>query len=61
MLKDPIFCNPDSYTVSNYYPLLYRKLRDDIERQTLNAGFERPFGPRVFRRGAVDAVNGAFN
>ncbi|KAK3370950.1 FluG domain-containing protein [Lasiosphaeria ovina] len=30
----------------------------DMERQTLDAGFERAFGPKAFRRGAANAVNG---
>ncbi|KAK4443569.1 hypothetical protein QBC34DRAFT_488318 [Podospora aff. communis PSN243] len=43
MLKVPIFRSPDG------------PLRDDMERQTLDAGFEKPFGPKAFRK-ASDAV-----
>jgi len=61
MLKVPIFRSPQGSVLSDHRPLPYYKLRDDMERQTLDAGFERSFGPKTFRRGAANAVNGAFN
>jgi hypothetical protein len=61
MLKIPIFRGFEGTALSDNRALPYYKLRDDMERQTLDAGFERSFGPKAFRRGAANAVNGAFN
>ena len=44
--------------VSRAKPLPYNKLSDDLERQTLDAGFEKALGPKAFRRGAANAANG---
>ena len=38
----------------------YHKLNDGVERQTLDAGFEKALGPKGFRRGAANATNGMF-
>ena len=50
----------DGSTVSTEKPLPYHKLNDDIERQTLDVGFEKALGPKAFRRGAANAANGMF-
>ncbi|KJZ70767.1 hypothetical protein HIM_09851 [Hirsutella minnesotensis 3608] len=57
-LKRPVFRGFDGSSVSQEKPLPYHKLNDDMERQTLDAGFEKAFGPRAFRRGAANAANG---
>ena len=44
--------------VSQEKAVPYSKLRDDMERQTLDAGFEESIGPKAFRRGAANAANG---
>ncbi|XP_044724710.1 FluG domain-containing protein [Hirsutella rhossiliensis] len=48
----------DGSPVSQERPLPYHKLNDDMERQTLDAGFEKALGPKTFRRGAANAANG---
>ncbi|KJZ71090.1 hypothetical protein HIM_09509 [Hirsutella minnesotensis 3608] len=57
-LKRPVFRGFDGSTISQRRPLPYHKLNDDMERQTLEAGFEKAFGPKAFRRGAANAANG---
>ncbi|KJZ69366.1 hypothetical protein HIM_11248 [Hirsutella minnesotensis 3608] len=57
-LKRPVFRGFDGSSVSQEKPLPYHKLNDDMERQTLDAGFEKAFGPRAVRRGAANAANG---
>ena len=59
-LKRPIFRGFDGSFTSDKKALPYYKLRDDMERQTLDAGFEEPIGPKAFRRGAANAANGMF-
>jgi hypothetical protein len=44
----------------HYEPLPYHKLRDDMERQSLDYGCERPIEPKAWRRGAANAANGMF-
>ncbi|KAM4067359.1 FluG domain-containing protein [Hirsutella rhossiliensis] len=57
-LKRPIFRGFDGSAVSDGKPLPYHKLNDDMERQTLDAGFEKALGPKAFRRGAANAADG---
>ncbi|KND93252.1 hypothetical protein TOPH_02396 [Tolypocladium ophioglossoides CBS 100239] len=57
-LKRPIFRGFAGSAVSKEKPLPYLKLNDDMERQTLDAGFEKALGPKAFRRGAANAANG---
>ncbi|KAI6777633.1 uncharacterized protein J7T54_002767 [Emericellopsis cladophorae] len=57
-LERPIFRGFDGSSTSEEKALPYYKLRDDMERQTLDAGFEEPIGPKGFRRGAANAANG---
>lgn len=57
-LKRPIFRVPDDPASSDDRPLPYYKLRDDMKRQTLDAGFQDALGPKAFRRGAANAANG---
>lgn len=57
-LKRPIFRAFNRSATSVERALPYYKLRDDMESQTLNAGFEEAFGPKAFRRGAANAANG---
>ena len=59
-LKKPIFRGFDGSTLSCERPLPYSKLSDDMERQTLDAGFEHSFSPKAFRRGAANAANGMY-
>ncbi|KAK2729318.1 FluG domain-containing protein [Colletotrichum kahawae] len=58
MLKIPVFRNFNGTELSPDQPMPYHKLRDDLHRQSLNAGFEVPWTPRFFRRGAANAANG---
>jgi hypothetical protein len=44
----------------HYEPLPYHKLRDDMARQSLDYGCERPIEPKAWRRGAANAANGMF-
>ncbi|KAL8310634.1 hypothetical protein RB597_010464 [Gaeumannomyces tritici] len=59
MLKIPVFrrfgCNG---VLSGTEAMLYAKLRDDLARQSLDAGFEVCWTPKFFRRGAANAANG---
>ncbi|OAQ58761.1 FluG domain-containing protein [Pochonia chlamydosporia 170] len=57
-LKRPIFRGFEGSAVSPDKALPYDKLNDDMQRQTLDAGFEQAFGPRAFRRGAANKANG---
>ncbi|KAK4170950.1 FluG domain-containing protein [Triangularia setosa] len=54
-LKRPVFRRHDD----SYRPLLYQKLYDDMERQSLDAGEENAIEPKAWRRGAANAVNGS--
>ncbi|KAL8400415.1 hypothetical protein RB594_000708 [Gaeumannomyces avenae] len=59
MLKIPVFrrfgCNG---VLSGTEAMLYAKLKDDLARQSLEAGFEVCWTPKFFRRGAANAANG---
>lgn len=57
-LKRPVFRRFESSLLSKDEALPYHKLRDDMERQTLDAGFENSIGPKAFRRGAANSANG---
>lgn len=50
-LKRPVFRHFDK-------PVPYHKLNDDMERQSLDAGSEKPIGPKAFRRGTANKANG---
>jgi hypothetical protein len=41
-----------------YEPLPYHKLRDDMARQSLDYGCEKPIEPKAWRRGAANTANG---
>ncbi|KAL8310445.1 hypothetical protein RB597_010330 [Gaeumannomyces tritici] len=59
MLKIPVFrrFGPNG-VLSDTEAMLYAKLRDDLGRQSLEAGFEVCWTPKFFRRGAANAANG---
>ncbi|PIL29042.1 hypothetical protein GSI_09090 [Ganoderma sinense ZZ0214-1] len=57
-LKRPIFRRCDPSGVSDVEPLQYPKLNDDMARQSLDSGCEKAMEPKVWRRGAANAVNG---
>ncbi|EFY85694.1 FluG domain-containing protein [Metarhizium acridum CQMa 102] len=57
-LKRPIFRGFEGSVVSTDKALPYGKLNDDMQRQTLDTGFEQAFRPRAFRRGAANKANG---
>ncbi|KAK4227736.1 FluG domain-containing protein [Podospora fimiseda] len=61
-LKRPVFRrHEDSVGDSDerkYQPLLYQKLHDDMERQSLDAGEENAIEPKAWRRGAANVANG---
>lgn len=59
-LKRPIFRGFAGSSICPEKPLPYDKLSDDMERQTLDAGFEEPFGPRAFRRGTANKANSMY-
>lgn len=54
-LKRPVF-RDDPTSIGR--PVPYYRLRDDMKRQALDAGFEEGIGPKAFRRGAANAANG---
>ncbi|KAK2051231.1 FluG domain-containing protein [Colletotrichum caudatum] len=58
MLKVPIFRRFNNGVLSIDEPMTYAKLRDDMGRQSLDAGFEKAWTPRFARRGAANAANG---
>lgn len=53
MLKIPVFRRFDGTTPSPHQPLQYHKLRDDMSRQSLDAGNKMALGPKAFRRMAA--------
>lgn len=57
-LKRPVFRRFEGSVVSQDEPLPYHKLNDDMERQSLDAGHEKPIGPKAFRRGTANKANG---
>ena len=59
MLKIPVFRRFDRNGVlSDTEPMTYAKLRNDLGRQSLEAGFEHKWTPRFFRRGTSNSANG---
>ena len=59
MLKIPVFRRfTRDGMVSGDQAMLYSTLRDIIRNQSLDAGFEKHWTPRFFRRGAGNAANG---
>ncbi|EJT69048.1 hypothetical protein GGTG_13445 [Gaeumannomyces tritici R3-111a-1] len=59
MLKIPVFRRfGRNGVLSDTEAMLYAKLRDDLGRQSLEAGFEVCWTPKFFRRGAANAANG---
>ena len=59
-LKIPVFRKCNGGTLSEDEAMLYSKLRDDMGRQSLDAGFEKRWTPRFARRGAANAANGKY-
>ena len=57
-LKRPVFRRFDGPEISQEKALQYSKLRDDMVRQSLDAGQEKPMQPKDFRRGAAIEANG---
>ncbi|TIC97035.1 hypothetical protein CH35J_007397 [Colletotrichum higginsianum] len=58
MLKVPIFRKLSGGALAVGEAMSYSKLRDDMGRQSLDAGFEKAWTPRFARRGAANAANG---
>ncbi|KAH9237194.1 hypothetical protein K456DRAFT_51001 [Colletotrichum gloeosporioides 23] len=58
MLKTPLFRKYHDAELSMDEAMTYSKLRDDMHRQSLDAGFEKAWTPRFARRGAANAANG---
>lgn len=58
MLKIPIFRKFSGSALAVDEAMSYSKLRDDMGRQSLDAGFEKAWTPRFARRGAANAANG---
>ncbi|KAK2777398.1 FluG domain-containing protein [Colletotrichum kahawae] len=58
MLKVPIFRKLNGNALAVDEAMSYSKLRDDMGRQSLDAGFEKAWTPRFARRGAANAANG---
>ena len=59
-LKKPIFRHCDASGTSPDKPQPYYMLRADMERETLESGFEEALGPRAIRRWTANEVNGTF-
>ncbi|KAI0398662.1 hypothetical protein F4802DRAFT_592559 [Xylaria palmicola] len=57
-LKRPIFRRFNGPTISKDEALQYHILRDDMARQSLDAGEEKPMQPKDWRRGAANEANG---
>jgi uncharacterized protein DUF3435 len=51
-LKKPVFRRFDGSIISDE-PLQYHKLKDDMRRQSLDYGCEKPIEPKAWRRGAA--------
>jgi hypothetical protein len=59
MLKTPVFRRiHNNGILSKDEAMRYYKLRDDMGRQSQDAGFEQKWTPRFARRGAANAANG---
>jgi hypothetical protein len=59
MLKTPVFRRVHNNGILSVDEAMrYYKLKDDMARQSLNAGFEQKWTPRFSRRGAANAANG---
>jgi Protein of unknown function (DUF3435) len=54
-LKRPVFRRCDGDLNS---PLPYRTLHDYMAKQSLNMGYEKPIGPKDWRRNVGNTVNG---
>ncbi|KAL2024965.1 hypothetical protein VTK56DRAFT_3664 [Thermocarpiscus australiensis] len=57
-LKRPVFCRFNGSEISEHEAMQYSRLRDDMARQSLEAGQEKPMQPKDFRRGAANEANG---
>ncbi|KAL0930298.1 FluG domain-containing protein [Colletotrichum truncatum] len=57
MLKIPLFRKFEGNNLSKDMAMTYATLRDHMHRQSLDAGFEKPWTPRSARRGAANAAN----
>lgn len=58
-LKRPVFPRCDAISgVSEWSPMQYHKLNNDMGRQSLDYGCEKALGCKVWRRTAANAVNG---
>ncbi|KAK3935373.1 hypothetical protein QBC46DRAFT_453549 [Diplogelasinospora grovesii] len=57
-LKRPVFRRFNGPDLSEDEALQYPKLRDDMGRQSLDAGEEKPMQPKDWRRGAANEANG---
>lgn len=57
-LKKPVFRRFNGSEISEHEAMQYSKLRDDMARQSLDAGQEKPMQPKDFRRGAANEANG---
>lgn len=57
-LKKPIMRRVDGCVTSKEEPVPYHKLKDDMARQSLDAGEEKAVEPKDFQRGAANVANG---
>ncbi|KAB5511398.1 hypothetical protein GE09DRAFT_690652 [Coniochaeta sp. 2T2.1] len=57
-LKRPVFRRFNGPNISEDEALQYHKLRDDMGRQSLDAGQEKPMQPKDWRCGAANEANG---
>ena len=57
-LNRPIFRRYEGSRVLPCEALPYHRLLDDLQRQSLDCGFETAIEPKAFRRGAANSVNG---
>ncbi|RYP34851.1 hypothetical protein DL767_004076 [Monosporascus sp. MG133] len=57
-LKRPIFRRFNGLNISENEALQYAKLRDDMARQSFDAGEEKPMQPKDWRRRAANEANG---
>jgi Protein of unknown function (DUF3435) len=58
-LKRPVFRRLNGAITSDE-PLQYHKLKDDMARQSLDAGCEKAIEPKAWRRGAANSANAMF-
>ncbi|KAJ4307539.1 hypothetical protein N0V84_012657 [Fusarium piperis] len=57
-LKVPVFRKCSRAILSNHEAMSYAELRDDMRRQSLEAGFKKHWTRRFAPRGAANAANG---